>query len=251
MDQRIVFHNPSKDTIVAILSLPDKQNGKGIVLLHCFTCTKHHRIMRNLADCLSENGFTVLRFDFSGNGESGGKLEDTTYSKMLGEVRAAVTLLESRGIKHIGVAGHSMGAMLSLLAAQQDKRIAAVGFISGSSQAARVREVFPADAIEKAEKEGSSEAFVYGRNILLKKEFLFDVERFNVGHAAAVLGRPLLIIHGTEDEIIPFFHARQIHSWAQEPKTLELMEGVDHLFRDEIHLRKLQGIVCSWFSRNL
>jgi uncharacterized protein len=251
MDQRIAFQNDSKDAIAAILSLPEKPNGKGIILLHCFTCTKHHRVMRNLAECLSGSGFAVLRFDFSGNGESGGKLEDATYTKMIGEVRAAVTLLEGRGISRVGVAGHSMGAMLSLLAAHDDERIAAVGFISGSSQAARVREVFPADAIEKAEREGSSEAFIYGRSIILKKEFLLDVERFNVGHAAAVLGRPLLVVHGTKDEVIPFFHARQIHSWAQEPKSLELMEGADHLFRDEIHLRRLQAIVCSWFSGNL
>jgi len=251
MDQRTSFQNASNDTIAAILSVPKEQNGKGIILLHCFTCTKHHRVMRSLAECLSANGFTVLRFDFSGNGESGGRLEDATYTKMLGEVRSAVTLLEGMGIRHIGVAGHSMGAMLSLLAAHEDKRIAAVGFISGSSQAARVREVFPADAIEKAEREGSSEAFVYGRSIILRKAFLLDIERFNVGEAAAALHRPLLVVHGTKDEIIPLFHARQIYSWAKEPKSLELMEGVDHLFRDETHLRKLQATVCSWFAHNL
>jgi fermentation-respiration switch protein FrsA (DUF1100 family) len=144
-----------------------------------------------------------------------------------------------------------MGAMLGLLAANEDARIAAVGFISGSSQAARVREVFPEDVVEKAEREGSSGAFIYGRKIVLKKEFLLDVERFNVGHAAAVLGRPLLIVHGTKDEVIPPFHARQIYHWAKEPKSLEMMEGADHLFRDETHLGKLRGTVCSWFAHNL
>lgn len=204
--------------------------------------------MRNLADCLSDSGFTVLRFDFSGNGESCGRIEDCTYTKMLGEARAAITLLENRGIKKIGVAGHSMGAMLGLLAAHEDRRIAAVGFIAGSSQAARVREVFPQSAIDKAERDGSSEAFVYGRNIILKRDFLLDVEKYNVGHAAAMLGRPLLIVHGTKDEIIPPFHARQIYAWADGQKALEMMDGADHLFRDETHLKALQGIVCSWFG---
>lgn len=251
MDERINFMNAQGDAIAAILDIPEKPNGKGIILLHCFTCTKHHRVMRNLADCLSSGGFTVLRFDFSGNGESGGRIEDSTYTKMLGETREAVGILEKRGMGRIGIAGHSMGAMLSLLAAHEDKRIAAVGFIAGSSQAARVREVFPQPAIEQAEKEGSSEAFVYGRNITLKREFLLDVEKYNVGHAAAMLGRPILVVHGTKDEIIPPFHARQIHAWATGKKALEMMDGVDHLFRDEAHLKALQGIVCSWFSRTL
>ncbi|MCI0503272.1 alpha/beta hydrolase [Candidatus Micrarchaeota archaeon] len=251
MDERLTFRNVAGDALAAILSVPPKPNGKGVVLLHCFTCTKHHRVMRSLAESLSEAGFSVLRFDFGGNGESGGKLEDATYSKMLDEVRSAVTLLRSRGIDKVGVAGHSMGAMLSLLAASEDERISAVGFISGSSQAARVREVFPQDAIRKAEKEGSAEAFVYGRHITIKREFLLDVEKFNVGHAAATLGRPILIVHGTEDEVIPPFHARQIFAWASGKKTLDMMEGVDHLFRKDADLAKLRDTVCAWFCSNL
>jgi putative redox protein len=251
MDERITFKNHSGDALAAILSVPANPNGKGIILLHCFTCTKHHRVMRSLADCLSAGGFTVLRFDFGGNGESGGKLEDATYTKMLGEVNSAVSHMHNLGLKKIGVAGHSMGAMLSLLAAHEDKRIQAVGFISGSSQAARVREVFPGEAIEKAEREGSAEAFVYGRMITINREFLLDVEKFNVGHAAAVLKKPLLVIHGTADEVIPPFHARQIYAWASGPKTLDMMEGVDHLYRKDEDLAKLRQAVCSWFSQSM
>ncbi len=251
MDQRLSFRNGSGDQMAGILGIPDKPNGAGIVLLHCFCCTKHHRIMRALAGCLCAGGFTVLRFDFSGNGESGGRIEDATYSKMLDEAGSAVSLLEERGIRRIGIAGHSMGAMLALLAASADERVRAVGFISGSSQAARVREVFPQDVVERAEREGSAEAFVYGRSILLKREFLLDVERYNVGHAVATIGRPLLVVHGGRDEIIPPYHARQMYFWAREPKALVSMDDADHLFRSETHLRELQSHVLSWFSASL
>jgi putative redox protein len=251
MDEKLFFRNAAGDGIAALLSTPEKPNGKGVVLLHCFTGTKHHRIMRGLAESLAGSGFSVLRFDFSGNGESGGKIEDATYTRMMGEVREAVSLLRRRGMKKIGVAGHSMGAMLSLISAHEDRRIAAVGFVSGSSQAARVREVFPKEAVEKAEKEGVAHAFVYGREIRLKREFLLDVERYNVGHYAATLGRPILILHGTHDEIIPPFHARQLYAWASEPKTLEMLEGADHLFRNDGHFGKLKRIVCDWFSSHL
>lgn len=251
MDKKLILDSPANDKLAAILSVPKAPNGKAVLLLHCFTCTKHHRIMRGLAECLSQGGFTVLRFDFGGNGESGGNLEDATYTKMLAEINCAVAYLAESGISRIGVAGHSMGAMLALLAAENDRRIKAVGFISGSSQAARVREVFPAEAIRKAEEAGSAEAFVYGRPITLRREFLLDVERFNVGHAIATLQRPILIVHGTQDEVIPLFHARQVHAWASEPKMLLQMEGADHLFKKDDDLSRLREAVCAWFGQNL
>ena len=247
MEKKLSFKGPSGERLSAILDTPEKPNGKGILLLHCFLCTKNHRIMRNLSSCLVGGGFTTLRFDFSGNGESEGKVEDTTYTRMLGEIEVAISLLERHGIKKIGIAGHSMGAMLALLAGKADPRIGAVAFISGSSQAARVREVFPPEAIEKAEKYGSSAAFVYGRDMILKREFLLDVERYNVGHDVATLGKPLLIIHGTADEIIPHFHARQLFNWASGQKKLELIDGADHLLRKEEHLGAVKAAVCGWF----
>jgi putative redox protein len=251
MDESFTFKNSSGDAIASLMSEPQKPNGKGIVLLHCFTCTKHHRIMRSLSDALDARGFTVLRFDFSGNGESGGRLEDATYTKMIGEVREAVGILRKKGMKKVGVGGHSMGAMLSALSAHEDGRIGAVAFIAGSSQAARVREVFPKEALAKAEKDGIAEAFVYGRNIRLRREFLVDVERYNIGHSVATLKRPLLVVHGSEDEIIPPYHARQIFNWASEPKSLEMLHGADHLFKKEEHLELLKKKVSDWFVKNL
>jgi esterase/lipase len=251
MDDPLSFEDYSGDTLAALMSRPDKPNGRGIVLLHCFTCTKHHRIMRTLSEGLTDKGFTVLRFDFSGNGESGGKIEESTYTKMLREVREAVDLLQGKGFRRIGVAGHSMGAMLSALAAHEDKRIKAVGFIAGSSQAARVREIFPDEILEKAERDGSATAFVYGRTLTIRREFLHDVEKYNIGHAAATMRRPFLIVHGTKDEIIHPYHARQLFGWASEPKTLKMIDGADHLFKRPEHLERLRETVSDWFAENL
>jgi len=251
MDEKFFFRNREGESVAAILGIPGKPNGHAVILLHCFMCTKHHRIMRNLAECLAISGFAVLRFDFSGNGESKGKVEESTYTKMISEVKDAVSLLKKRGMKKIGVAGHSMGAMLGLLCAHEDPRIDAVAFISGSSQAARVREVFSDEVVEKAEREGSAEAFVYGRDIILKREFLHDLEKYNVGHAVAMLKKPLLIVHGAKDEVIAPFHARSLFGWAHEPKTLELVAGADHLFRRDEDLIRLREIVCGWFGKSL
>jgi alpha-beta hydrolase superfamily lysophospholipase len=139
--------------------------------------------------------------------------------------------------------------MLSILSAQADPRVSAVAFIAGSSQASRVREVFPKEAIDQAEKEGEAESEAYGRKVKLKKEFLLDIEKYNVGHAAATLGRPILIVHGIADETIPFYHARQLHAWCNGPKALELIDGADHLFKNEGSLEKMAKSVADWLSK--
>jgi putative redox protein len=251
MEEQISFSNSSGESISAVITTPENHNRKAVLMLHCFCCSKYHRIMRHLSAELNRTGFATMRFDFSGSGESSGKLEEATYSKMLDEAKHAADLLESRGMESMGVAGHSLGAMMALLAAHHDKRLSAVAFIAGSSQAARVREVFPAETVKEAEENGHSHAVVYGRDMRLTREFLHDIDRHNVGHAVATLGRPLLVVHGTLDEIIEPHHARKLHLWADHPKKIEYIEGADHLFKDDAHLDYMCSKVSKWFSENL
>lgn len=250
-DEVFTFKDSSGNRISAVLSTPEKQNKKAVILLHCFTCTKYHRVIRNVSESLVEKGFTTLRFDFSGNGESEGKIEDSFYTKMIDEVKKAVDLLKKRGFTKIAVGGHSLGAMVSLLAASQDSRISSVIFIAGSSEAARVRQVFPNEVLEKVEKEGIAIGHAYGRDIPIKREFLRDIEKYNVGHAAATLDRPILIIHPVDDEIINFYHARQLFEWVNSKKTLVALENCDHLFKKPLAIEKLREEVSKWAIKNI
>ncbi len=119
-EEKFDFKDSSGNKISAVLSRPKAPNKKAVILLHCFTCTKYHRVIRNVSESLVENGFTTLRFDFSGNGESEGKIEDSFYTKMIDEVKKAVDVLQKRGFSKIAVGGHSLGAMVSLLSASED-----------------------------------------------------------------------------------------------------------------------------------
>ncbi len=94
MEEKVSFHNSQKEKIIGYLHIPDKTNNKGIVLAHCFTCSNHIKIIREICDSISKEGFLVLRFDFSGNGESEGKFEDATYSKEIKDLENAVSFLE-------------------------------------------------------------------------------------------------------------------------------------------------------------
>ena len=109
------FKNHEDESLAATLHLPDVPNEAGVVLGHCFTCSRHTRILRAAGAALAKQGIMALRFDFSGNGQSQGLFAESTFSKQIREMQAAITILKDRGATRIGLAGHSMGASVSVL----------------------------------------------------------------------------------------------------------------------------------------
>ena len=80
-----------------------------------------------LADHLTRNGIAVLRYDDRGVGGSTGRLATSTLDDLTGDVVAAVTLLATRteiDVRRIGILGHSQGAHVAALAANQSPNVA-------------------------------------------------------------------------------------------------------------------------------
>ena len=67
--------------------------------------------------------------------------------------------------------------------------------------------------------------------------------------AARVSPRPLLLVHGTEDERLAPYCSEQIYSWARKPKELRFMTGASHSLR-EAH-GELVPLLTDWLSSNL
>ena len=71
------FTNDNGDKLSGILELPvERKPAHFAIFAHCFTCSKDLRAARNITLALSQKGFGVLRFDFTGLGESEGDFED-------------------------------------------------------------------------------------------------------------------------------------------------------------------------------
>jgi len=80
-----------------------------------------HRVLVNMARSLAAVGHAVLRFDFMGEGDSGGGFEDSTIASRLSDISAALSMLkEKTGSKKVGLLGARFGATLALLAAARN-----------------------------------------------------------------------------------------------------------------------------------
>src|SRR5690606_10097088 len=75
----------------------------------CFTCSKDLKSLRRIAHTLTEDGLAVVRFDFTGLGESGGRFEDTTFQTNIEDILDMAEFMEREfEAPTLGI-GHSLG----------------------------------------------------------------------------------------------------------------------------------------------
>lgn len=100
---------------------PDKDLSKGFVFCHPFAEEKLwvHRAYVNFARTLVEHGFSVLRIDYMGHGDSEGNFEDSTITSRVSDIVCAVGQLKDAGTKDVGLLGLRFGATLAAVAAEE------------------------------------------------------------------------------------------------------------------------------------
>ena len=100
----------------------------GVVLAHMFPSDE--RSWQDFAQALAQHGFTALTFNFRGYPPSGGEQQ---IDKIDHDEAAAYAFLEGRGVKHIALAGASMGGTASIIVGSS-KPIAALITLSAPAE---------------------------------------------------------------------------------------------------------------------
>ena len=191
-------------------------------------CAHGHRgnksDMLGIGSGLWRAGHSVLLFDFRGNGDSGDGPQSLAHHEQR-DLSAAVDLVrERRPDARIAVVSFSMGASTAILTAADDHRIEA---LVADSPFATLSDVVAAG---------------YRRHRLPSEPLIpvADlVNRLRYGYAfaevrpldriGAISPRPLLLLHGADDRVIPYSHALQLaEAAAPGPVEFVTFDGVDH-----------------------
>ena len=93
-----------------------------------------HKPFLVLADDLTRRGIAVLRVDDRGVGGSGGSRDAATIEDFAEDALAGLTYLKARADvdgRHIGLIGHSEGAIVAALAATKSKDVAFIAMLAG------------------------------------------------------------------------------------------------------------------------
>jgi putative redox protein len=247
MEHQIQFPNHLGEKLSATIHLPDGPSPRGVILGHCFTCSRHTTILRTICHALAASGFLVLRFDFSGNGQSEGDFAESTYSKQIEEMKTAAAFLGERGVSWLGLAGHSMGAMVGLLAGAEIGSARAVCALAARSRVMGAADLLTPAQLQELQERGRVHFVSRGRALELSREMFTDAARHDLGRAVASLSQPLLLVHGDRDEITPVEEAYHIKRYRPEGTRLAVIPGADHMFSGDEHRRLVTEVVVSWF----
>ena len=174
------------------------------------------------------SGLHVFLFDLRAQGASDGDHLGLGWLER-GDVRAAVNVLLDRGFASgtIGIHGTSYGAATALLAAAD---IQDIGAVIADSAWADVRDVIPGEIRrEIGLPTAFGDALLPGVSILARWLYSVDMSRSAPERAIRDISpRPVLLIHGTEDSVIPFEHAQRLKAAASPDVELWALPGRGH-----------------------
>ncbi|SPH17597.1 hypothetical protein DEA8626_01120 [Defluviimonas aquaemixtae] len=248
--ERITFPGHSGAELAARLDLPEGERLATALFAHCFTCGKDVVAARRIAGALAAMGIAVLRFDFTGLGQSGGKFAETGFLSNVSDLEAAASYLTDRGMAPSLLIGHSLGGAAVLKAAGQIESVRAVVTIGAPYDPGHVTHNF-ADALDRIEEEGEAEVDLGGRPIRIGRDFVREVAAEELSGPIASLKRALLILHAPRDAIVGIENAGEIFKAAKHPKSFVTLDGADHLISDPADADYAAEVIAAWSARYL
>ena len=249
-NQKVVFENQGGHALSGILDLPIGPPVGYALFAHCFTCSKNLKAAGNIARALNDASIAVLRFDFTGLGQSEGEFADTNFSSNVTDLLAAVDYLAEQYEAPSILVGHSLGGTAVLQAAPQVESAVAVATIGSPSEPAHVSRMF-ADSEETLREHGEATVNLGGRPFLMKQQFLDDLDKQDLRSTIGSLRKALLIMHAPLDNVVEIDNASALFVAAKHPKSFVSLDNADHLLSRETDSRYAGHVLAAWASRYL
>ena len=182
-----------------------------------------------VAEWCALEGFATLIFNFRGTGESGGNFHPLGWAQDLDAVISWMLARPEVDARRLALLGSSMGAAVAVYAAAHRPEIAGLVAFAGPAET-RVR-ANPGEDLARMREMG----------IIRDPDFPPSLEAWaNEGAelspsrwVSMVAPRPLLILHGDADDVVPPHNAHALYERAGEGRELRMLPGVAHRFRSE------------------
>lgn len=245
----ITFDNGRGQLLAARIDLPvDEVPIAWALFAHCFTCGKDLKALGNIAAALNRKRIAVMRFDFTGLGESAGKFADTTFTSNVEDLIAAANYLAAEHQAPSILIGHSLGGAAVLQAAAQIPSAKAVATIGAPARPEHITHLLRT-SLQEIEEGGAADVEIAGRTFTIRKQFLNDLEGANIEPHIANLGRALLVMHSPLDNVVGIENAAQIFGAAKHSRSFVSLDTADHLLTDDADSLYAGSIIGAWATR--
>ncbi len=201
-----------------------------IITCHGLQSSKESKKYVGIARRFCREGIAVLRFDFRSCGQSVGRFGETSLTGRMEDLEDALDFVQEQGCQNIGLFGSSLGGTVAVLMAEKDNRVKALVTWATPCQ---LDKLFRDKVIEGLEN--------------LRQ----DASKYDVVKAVKEVRCPVLIIHGSLDEQVPPSNAEDMYKNANEPKSVQIIEGADHRFTNPSYRKRAVELTLSWFKKYL
>jgi putative redox protein len=194
-----------------------------------------------LADRLaSEMGWLAMALAFRGCGGSEGSF---SLGGWLDDLRAAVDhLRDTEDVSGVWLVGFGTGGALAICAAADDRDVRGVASLGA-----------PADFDDWASHPKRLLEHARDVGMIADATFPADVDEWTrelkdlraVACASRLAPRPLLVVHGSDDDLVPVFDARVLVD-AHGSAELRIMNGAGHRLR---HDPRAVAVLLGWLDR--
>lgn len=193
-----------------------------VVIGHGVTGNKSRPWAQALSRGLQGLDIPSLRFSFAGNGDSGGRFEDSTVTKEVADLGA---VLDAVGDRPVVFVGHSMGGAVGVMRAARDQRIRALVSLAGM---VHVHDFAQRKFGDVTPGEGCMWDLP---ECPLSRAYMDDMAAIgSVVQLGAEIQVPWLLVHGDADTVVPLADSRDIRAAAGGRPDLFEVAGADHVF---------------------
>ena len=247
--EKVEFPGHSGNTLAGLLEKPDSPPLATALMAHCFTCGKDIAAASRIARALVKQGFAVMRFDFTGLGNSDGDFANTNFTSNVRDLVAAADFLRDKELPPAILIGHSLGGTAVLNAANSIPESNGVVTIGSPADAQHVAHQFSCD-IDTINQNGEAQVDLAGRKFTIKKQFLDDISETSSNEIAKIK-KALLVLHSPVDETVSIREAERIYKAAHHPKSFISLDNANHLLTRAQDAEYVASLISSWSSRFL
>ncbi|MGF1474026.1 MAG: alpha/beta fold hydrolase [Geminicoccaceae bacterium] len=247
---KVTFKGVDDHELAAVKIEPKTGAVAWAIFAHCFTCSKDSLAARRIADALAAEGIGVLRFDFTGIGDSGGAFEETGFAHNVRDLTDAARFMADQGRPIQMLIGHSLGGAAVLAAANDIDGLKAVVTLGAPGSPGHVEHLF-ADHSEEIERDGSALVPLGQKKVRIGRTLLHDVRNYDLESRLKNLRTPLLVMHSPIDAIVGIENAAQIFQAAKHPKSFVSLDDADHLLSRRRDAAYAAQVIAAWAARYL
>ena len=249
--KRVKFDNGRGEVLSGIMEWPAGVPQAFALFSHCFTCGKDLKATVRISRRLAEHGVAVLRYDFTGLGDSDGDFSQTNFTTNCQDIEAAARFLQEKHSAPSLLIGHSLGGTASATTANKIDSVRAVVTIASPGSTLRLAE-FLSESNPQIEEDGEGTVNIGGFNYLLRRQLLEDLRSFDIETEIGKLRLPILMFHSTADRTLPYSRGVRMFEAVTSPKSFVTLDGSDHLLVDRPDdANYVADMIQGWSSRYL